>query len=191
MNSTNIVNVVSFGTNSLFWLIVGLLLSIVISVCSKMMLNYIYRPKIHYTELESVRYRSTEIGFIRIQNKGRRATEHCSATLRISDVETTSVISTTPETYNGPIKKSPAEDGLLTNLCWAETNPSAARQLNPNEEGTLWVYKRSENGNIIIPSELGWETPAFVLSESERPYQVIICVTTEKNTSYNREITIP
>lgn len=181
---------ISFGTNALFWLIAGILFSIIVSVASQLLIRYIRRPQLTTSELAFINQGAEQIAFVRVTNKGRQAAENCTASLAISEINAGSVLSASANKKMEPIRKHPVNDSLSANLCWAAPENGASRHLNRNESAMVWVFKIGKEGNIIFPSELGWEPPSVILSRTNAPYNVTIQITSKVAQSHEAELEI-
>lgn len=180
---------ISFDFNSIFWLISGIFLSIFVSVAVDLIKRYIDRPILSFEDQDDIIDRGYDTEYIFIENNGRNVAKGCSANITIEKIEAESVISASLGDMNEPMKIYPEGDQLSANLPWASADRISNRNLNRGEAGMLYLFKTDGN-NIIIPSELGWETPTCVLSSTDAPYKGTLKITSQNSTPIEKDITI-
>jgi len=182
------VEQISFGANSLFWLVSGIVVSIGVAVAADVLVDYVYRPQVVVDGVSTVDRGAEQVRVARVRNEGRRATTHCSAVLTVQSVEPASVLSATVDDEREPLNTYPVEDRVFATISWATPEPSAKRHLNPGETALLRLYKRDDRGRLVLPSEMGWELPAAVLSGAAAPYDATLRVSSEKATDFEMEV---
>jgi hypothetical protein len=180
---------ISFEFNSIFWLIFGIFLSIFVSVAVDLIKRYVNRPILYFEEKDNIIDKGYNTEYIFIENNGRNVAKGCSANLTVENIEAESVISASLEDMNEPMKIYPEGDQLSANLPWASVDRASNRNLNRGEAGMLYLFKTDAN-NIIIPSELGWETPTCVLSSTDGPYEGTLRITSQNGTPIEKDIMI-
>lgn len=180
---------ISFDFNSVFWLIFGIFLSVFVSVAVDLIKRYIDRPILSFGQKNTIIDRRYDIEYIRIENNGRNVAKGCSANITIENIEAESVISASLENMDEPMKIYPEGDQLSANLPWASVDRPSNRNLNRGETGMLYLFKKGDN-NIIIPSELGWNTPTCVLSSTDGPYEGTLRITSQNSTPIKKDIII-
>lgn len=186
---TDLLRELSFGLNSIFWLISGLILSVFVSVGTILLKEHITRPILEIEKEFVIKEGNFEVRAAVIKNNGGSVARNCVATLITRGLIQESILAAPLENTTEPIKSHPEDEDLSGNLCWAAPTSCRVRNLNRGESAVLWLY-REQKSSIVVPSELGWETPTYILSSKGSPYTADLKITAENTNPMEKETQI-
>lgn len=162
--------------SSAFWVILGVILSILVTVTAESALTFINRPVLHIRDYFTLSSGKGRIKAVFVENVGRSAAQHCNAVLKVHDIGEDALISASIAGTDEPLKQYPEDGDIHANLRWETTTESGARDLNRDETAILRLY-REQDEFIVVPSELGFSTPACILAKRGAPYDATLQIT--------------
>ena len=170
------MDAINFGTNSLLWFVAGLVASIILSVATRLLIDFYYRPRLLIKNPNLIRRDGNDYVRIPIKNAGRSVAKNCSVTIEIGKFGEGQPLSTTSSGVSDPDLTPPFDESVRINLMW--NNGKTTRDINRSDVGVLDIFRKVENG-IAISSEDGLSEPALLLSDNSN-YSATIRVTSMK-----------
>jgi hypothetical protein len=183
-NTHNVMEAVNFGPNSLLWFVAGLIASIILSVTTRLLIDFYYRPRLLIKNPRSVRRSGNTHIRLPIKNRGRSVAENCSVTIKIEQLGDEQLLPTTPSDVSDPDLTPPFEGDVRINLTWRDGE--VTRDINRSGLKTIDICRKVKNG-IAIASEDGLSEPALILTENST-YSATIRVTSERGKITNSTI---
>lgn len=164
---SRLIDSISFGTNALFWLILGIIFSILVSFIARYLYDWYRKPQLNIKGEHTDDHSTGRRTFLIVHNNGRSVANNCTGEILIP-IDSSNLLSVSPNDLNEPKRERTSNGSITAKLCWSATEGVYRRSLNIDDNEYLGICQYFEEG-ISFPSENGWDHPTFVLHpDSER-----------------------
>ena len=179
---------IAISSEAIFWLIVGILLSLVVGYAIRSYTRYRLRPILSVYSVTTVEEPACTEIVVFVNNEGKRSAENCYGTIEISGLHD-EAFKETPELDADPQFTQSLSGNARGTAIWASAVPKTHQSLNREEVRPITIARR-RNNRIELPSDGVWSPMACSLEPDQDEMSLTVTVTAKNCDPVRFEVTI-